>query len=90
MWTEYQQKMHELALAGTPMLDKAAYTVAALAGQARYRDTIREAAVPAALRLLKLGKANNHDPAYELLKTVSGESFGDRDYTAWERWAESR
>jgi hypothetical protein len=70
--------------------NKAAYTVAALAGQPRYRDTIRAEAVPAALRLLKLEKPNNHDPAYELLKTVSGEAFGDRDYAAWERWAASR
>jgi hypothetical protein len=70
--------------------NKAAYTVAALAGQAKYRDTIRADAVPAALRLLKLEKANNHDPAYEILTSVSGEAFGDRDYTAWQRWAASR
>ena len=61
--------------------------MAALAGQAKYRDTIRAEAVPAALRLLKLEKANNHDPAYEILKQVSGEGFGERDYAAWERWA---
>ena len=70
--------------------NKAAYTVAALAGQAEYRDTIRAEAVPAALRLLKLEQANNHDPAYEILTQVSGETFGDRDYAAWERWAASR
>jgi hypothetical protein len=70
--------------------NKAAYTVAALAGQAKYRDTIRAEAVPAALRLLELEKANNHDPAYEILTQVSGETFGDRDYAAWERWAASR
>jgi hypothetical protein len=70
--------------------NKAAYTVAALANQAEYRDPIRAEAVPAALRLLKLEKPNNHDPAYEILKTVSGEAFGDRDYAAWERWAASR
>jgi hypothetical protein len=68
--------------------NKAAHTVAALAGDPRYHDTIR--AVPAALRLLKLEKANNHEPAYEILKQVSGESFGDRDYAVWERWAASR
>jgi len=70
--------------------NKAAYTVAALAGQARYRDTVRAEAIPAALRLLKLEKANNHEPAYEILTQISGESFGDRDYAAWERWAASR
>ena len=30
------------------------------------------------------------DPAYEILKRVSGEAFGERDYAAWERWAASR
>jgi hypothetical protein len=70
--------------------NKAAYTVAALANQAEYRDTIRAEALPAALRLLKLEKPNNHDPAHEILKAVSGEAFGDRDYAAWERWAASR
>ncbi len=70
--------------------NKAAYTVAALAGQGEYRDTISAEAVPAALRLLKLEKANNHEPAYQILTQVSGETFGDRDYAAWERWAASR
>jgi hypothetical protein len=70
--------------------NKAAYTVSALADQARYRDVIRADAVPVALRLLKLEKPNNHDPAYEILTKVSGEAFGERDYAAWERWAASR
>jgi hypothetical protein len=70
--------------------NKAAYTVAALAGESTYRDIIRAEAVPAALRLLELEKPNNHDPAYEILTQVSGQTFGDRDYTAWERWAASR
>jgi hypothetical protein len=66
--------------------NKAGYTLAALATQPRYRDAIREA-VPAALRVLRLAKPNNHDPAYQILTRISGESFGDRDYAAWERWA---
>ena len=70
--------------------NKAAYTVAGLAGQSKYRDIIREEAVPAALRLLKTEKPNNHDPAYEILKEVSGETFGERDYAAWQRWAAGR
>ena len=70
--------------------NKAAYTVSGLADQTRYRDIIRADAVPAALRLLRLEKPNNHDPAYEILKQVSGEAFGERDYAAWERWAAAR
>jgi hypothetical protein len=67
--------------------NKAGYTLAELAAQPRYRDAIRAGAVPIALRMLRLEQPNNHDPAYEILKLVSGESFGDRDYAAWERWA---
>ena len=70
--------------------NKAAYTVSGLADQPKYRDIIRADAVPAALRLLRLEKPNNHDPAYEILKQVSGEAFGERDYAAWERWAAAR
>ena len=70
--------------------NKAAYTVAGLAAQERYRDIIRADAVPAALRLLRLGKVNNHEPAFEILKQVSGEEFDERDYDAWERWAATR
>ena len=70
--------------------NKAAYTVAGLAAQERYRAIIRADAVPAALRLLRLGKVNNHEPAFEILKQVSGEEFDERDYEAWERWAAAR
>jgi hypothetical protein len=30
------------------------------------------------------------DPAYELLKTVSGQNFEPRDYEAWDRWFASQ
>jgi HEAT repeat protein len=66
--------------------NKAGYTLAALAGQPRYRAAIREA-VPVALRVLRSEKPNNHDPAYQILTQISGETFGERDYAAWERWA---
>jgi len=67
--------------------NKAGYTLAALATQPRYRTAIRDGAVPTALRMLRLLQPNNHDPAYEILKLVSGKAYGDRDYAAWERWA---
>ena len=66
--------------------NKSGYTLAALAGQHRYSAAVREA-VPVALRVLRSEKPNNHDPAYQILTQVSGETFGDRDYAAWERWA---
>jgi hypothetical protein len=67
--------------------NKAGYTLAALATQSRYRAAIRDGAVPTALRMLRVLQPNNHDPAYEILQLVSGESYGDRDYAAWEGWA---
>jgi hypothetical protein len=67
--------------------NKAGYTLAALAAQPRYRAAIRDGATSTALRLLRVHQPNNHDPAYQILKLVSGESYGDRDYAAWERWA---
>jgi hypothetical protein len=67
--------------------NKAGYTLAALAAQPRYRAAIRDGAVPTALRMLRMLKPNNHDPAYEILQLVSRESYGDRDYAAWEAWA---
>jgi hypothetical protein len=67
--------------------NKAGYTLAALAAQSRYRAAIRDGAVPIALRMLRLLMPNNHDPAYEILQLVSGESYGNRDYAAWEAWA---
>jgi hypothetical protein len=70
--------------------NKAGWTLVELARSPRYRDRIRAEAVPVALKLLRLEQPVNHGPAYELLKLVSGETFGDRDYAAWERWAAAR
>ena len=69
--------------------NKAGVALTVLADDPKYRDTIRAEAVPAALRLLRLRQVNNHDPAYQILKKVSGQTFGDRDYQAWDRWARS-
>jgi hypothetical protein len=83
--------IHDLILAfdfpSSSDRNKAGYTLAALAKQPKYRDAMRAEAVPTALRVLRQQKPNNHDPAYAILKEISGESFGDRDYAAWERWA---
>jgi hypothetical protein len=70
--------------------NKAAYVVSILAKSPEYRETVRTRALPTALRLLKLQQPNNHEPAYEILKTVSGEDFGARDYAAWERWVRTQ
>jgi hypothetical protein len=70
--------------------NKSAYVLRALVQSPRYRAAIDKQAVPSLLKLLRLRQANNHDPAYEILKTLSGKTFGDRDYKAWESWAAAR
>lgn len=71
----------------TSCRNKAAYLIAALADRPEYREEIL-AITPALLRLLRLQKPNNHDPAYEILRTISGADFGERDYERWEAWVE--
>ena len=51
-----------------------------------YRTLIMEKAIPTVLKLLRLEQPNNHDFAYNILKAVSGESFAERDYAAWDAW----
>jgi len=67
--------------------NKSAYVLVSLVKSPRYRSAIEKQAVPSLLKLLRLRQANNHDPAYEILKELSGKTFGDRDYKAWENWA---
>jgi hypothetical protein len=67
--------------------NKAGGVLVALAKSPRYRDRIRATSVTVALHQLRLEQPVNHDLAYELLKVLSGEELGERDYSAWERWA---
>lgn len=38
------------------------------------------------IEMLKLKQPNNHDLAYSILKNLSGKTFGEHDYEAWENW----
>jgi hypothetical protein len=70
----------------TTSRNKALFLLLALARRPELHDRITRDAGPTLLRLLHLNQPNNHEPAWEILKLVSGESFGERDYAAWERW----
>lgn len=70
--------------------NKAAWAVVQLAGSSRHRAEIESLAVPHALQMLKLEQPNNHDPAYELVKALSGHDYGPRNYKAWESWYADR
>ena len=38
------------------------------------------------LSLMQLKQPNNHDPAYDLLKKISGKDFGSTNLRAWKNW----
>lgn len=69
--------------------NKAAFLISILAKEERNKKAIISSGVPVLIRLLKLKQPNNHDPAYEALKSLSGESFADSDSEAWQDWARS-
>jgi len=54
------------------------------------RETILRRAGPTLLAMLRLEQPNNHDFAWSILKNLSGESYGERDYDAWRRWLSER
>jgi hypothetical protein len=69
--------------------NKSAYTLLFLADNPRYRETIRDEAIPTLLRLLRMGPPNNRRPAHEILEKLSGEDFDASNHVAWEAWAHS-
>lgn len=66
--------------------NKALAMLHGLAARPELRPAIR-ARAPQLIAALRLQQPNNHDFAYQILKTISGEAHGERDYAAWERWA---
>ena len=70
--------------------NKALSVLDGLADRLANREQIAQQAGPLLLKLLRLQQPNNHDPAYSILQKISGEKFGERDYSAWERWLEKR
>jgi len=47
---------------------------------------IAQRAGPTLLAMLRLQVPNNHNFAYLILKAISGQGYGERDYAAWEGW----
>lgn len=41
---------------------------------------------PTLLKLLALEQPNNHDFAYQILKQVSGQDFGEHEVARWRAW----
>ena len=55
---------------------------------ARHPEVIARAGATL-LAMLRLEQPNNHDFAYSILKALSDQSFGERDYAAWDAWLAS-
>ncbi len=69
--------------------NKSSLTLLSLVDDPRYRETIRDEAIPTLLRLLRMGPPNNRLPAHEILEKLSGEDFDASNHEAWEAWADS-
>lgn len=69
--------------------NKSLYVLDGLADRKGSREILIREAGPKLLRILRLTQPNNHDPAYSILKKISGKDLGDRDYPAWEVWLRS-
>lgn len=59
-----------------------------LAERPELRPEIARRAGAMLVEILELLQPNNHDYAYSILKKISGEDFGERDYAAWRAWLE--
>lgn len=66
--------------------NKALYIISSLVVQPRYARYIIDHAGSQLIDELKLSQDNLHYLSYDILKTISGKKFGDRDYQSWEKW----
>lgn len=68
---------------------KALKLITALIKKDTYSDYTKRYAAHLLIDHLKLSQPNLHEPAYKILKKISGKNFGERDYLSWEQWAKS-
>ena len=70
--------------------NKAMWIVFNLVQQPAYADYVLHHASRQLLNELRLQQPNNHDLAYAILQKMSGKTYSDRDYVAWEKWVKVR
>jgi hypothetical protein len=71
--------------------NKAAAALCGLVGRprpdmAQVRRRVASDAGSMLLAMLRLQQPNNHDWAYKVFTAISGQRYGERDYTAWQTW----
>lgn len=72
-----------------PSVDDRTRALAVMLGVAnhpQYRRFLLQSGSAQVLKLLRLMNPSNHEMAYTVLKMLSGETYGSRDYAAWENW----
>ena len=70
--------------------NKAAYVLLGIVSQNRAtHQLVINQAGNTLIELLKLKQPNNHGFAYYILKTISQQKYGERDYEQWEKWIHS-
>ena len=70
--------------------NKTLYILDGLAERAENKPILMKKAGAMLIKILRLWQPNNHDPAFSILKKISGKNFGERDYRAWEKWLSSQ
>jgi hypothetical protein len=68
--------------------NKALYILFSLAKQPKYAQYIAQHAGNLLIDELKMFQPNLHNFAYATLKEISGKSYGERDYSAWQTWVD--
>lgn len=77
------------AMLHSPLLtdrNKSLGVISFLASQPRYANVIKQESGPDLLDSLKMQQPNLHVFAYQILKQISGQQYGERDYAAWSHW----
>lgn len=69
--------------------NKALLILSHLANFEGSRKIILQQAGTKLINLLRLKQLNNHEPAYDILKKISGKNFAEYDIVAWENWLKS-
>lgn len=70
--------------------NKAMYILYGLAQQPRYAAYLKIHAARQIMTQLKMLQPDVHLPAYQILKRISGKSYGERDYATWQSWLDNK
>lgn len=69
--------------------NKASWVLFTASGTALSRSLIIQNGKDNLLAMLRLKQPNNHEPAYYILKKISGKAYGKYDIDAWDKWLTS-